>query len=142
MEINLATSLKFLDNITNMIHALPNFNNNEFQYTKMMAYDQVVNCWTIVLGGGRDHHPTLEQQEEPRPTSSDDIISIIHDLEIESKLDHHNEMSAGKFKTVQSFVKLAIENYEMVNQHMGGNSLNDLITLDYSNYSITARSSH
>ncbi|CAK7903089.1 tethering factor for nuclear proteasome Sts1p [[Candida] anglica] len=133
IESNSSNSLKFLDNITNLIHNLPNFVNNEFQYTKMMAYDQVVNCWLIILS---------RYNFEDSESSETNLISIINDLDLKNKLDQHNLLSQDKFKSVISFIDSEIENYEKVNHQLSGNSINDLITVDYSNYSITARTSH
>lgn len=157
IELRAAVSLRFLDGITNLIHTLPNFTNSEFQYTKMMAYEQVVNCWMILLSGEIEPDAgahgaaagvaatgaavaVATTPSSPPPTlESSELFNIIQELDLEAKVDHHDRMSHGKFKAVASFIRLEVENHAMLHQHVG---FNDLITMDYSNYSLTARTSH
>ncbi|CCG20734.1 hypothetical protein CORT_0A03460 [Candida orthopsilosis Co 90-125] len=46
---DLVTSLWFLHESTNLIHKLPNFTNSEFQYTRNLTYETIINCWIILF---------------------------------------------------------------------------------------------
>lgn len=161
VEMNTLNSLKFLDEVTDLIHTLPNFSNSEFQYTKLMAYEQISNTWLIVLNNKM--HPddasinnnSTNSGEAPSSSSSPgpvqfnmensaQLIKIIEELNLQQKLTKHDSMSMGKFKVVIEFVNAEIESYENFNHTITNNGgiLNDLITVDYSNFSITARTSH
>ncbi|CAG85413.2 DEHA2B10494p [Debaryomyces hansenii CBS767] len=162
IETNVFNSLKFLDEVTDLIHTLPNFSNSEFQYTKSMAYEQISNTWLIVLNhkmrpdDGTNNNNTsntneaLSSSSSPSPVAqcnmenSAQLIKIIDELNLQQKLAKHDNMSIGKFKLVVEFVNSEIENYENFNHTVTNNGgiLNDLITVDYSNFSIAARTSH
>lgn len=162
VETNVFNSLKFLDEVTDLIHTLPNFCNSEFQYTKLMAYEQISNTWLIVLNhkmrpdDGANNNNTsntnesLSSSSSPAPVAqcnmenSAQLIRIIDELNLQEKLAKHDNISMGKFKLAVEFVNSEIENYENFNHTITNNGgiLNDLITVDYSNFSITARTSH
>lgn len=46
---DLITQLWFLHELTNLIHKLPNFTNLEFQYTRNLIYETIINCWIIIF---------------------------------------------------------------------------------------------
>lgn len=159
VETNVFNSLKFLDEVTDLIHTLPNFSNSEFQYTRLMAYEQISNTWLIVLNhkmhlddGANNNNTsnTNESSSSPTPVAqcnmenSAQLIKIIDELNLQQKLAKHDNISMGKFKLAIEFVNSEIENYENFNHTISNNGgiLNDLITVDYSNFSITARTSH
>ncbi|ABN64548.1 predicted protein, partial [Scheffersomyces stipitis CBS 6054] len=138
IEVNIVHSLTFLDLITFMIHELPNFTNSEFQYTRMMAYEQIGNTWLI------------SPPEDSATENSIKLVKVVQHLGLVEKLSKHNELGHGKFKLALDLIKSEIDQVEMFNHALSGaqngaNSggvLGDLITVDYSNFSITARTSH
>lgn len=161
IETNISRSVEFLDMITNLIHELPNFTNHEFQYTRSMAYEQISNTWLIVLSQRFDHPldddsidsafvsnstPSSPPSNSSNTSSANlELIKIIEDMNLQSCLEKHNNTSLGKFKLVIDFIKSELDNYEQLSQSLNGgptNILNDLITVDYSNFAITARTSH
>lgn len=152
IETNISVSIEVLDTITNLIHDLPHFSNNEFQYTKSMAYEQIANTWLIVLSQRLQDDTNSQVYEESGELASSnyessvEIVKIIEELNLQHVLDTHNEKSMGKFKMVIDFMKSELDNYEQINQSLnnGGspNLINDLITVDYSNFSLSARTSH
>lgn len=159
VELNAFNSLKFLDEITGLIHNLPNFSNTEFQYTKSMAYEQVANTWLIVVNQNilpenatTANHPNNNNEpsssvSSPPPANIENLaqfIKIVDELDLQQKLAKHDSVSMGKFKLILELIKSEIENYENFNHTLNNNHggiLNDLITVDYSNFSITARTS-
>lgn len=84
--------------------------------------------------------------------SNEKLIKVAETLGLISKLSHHNDVSQGKFKHIIEFVKHEQEIHDQLLHHMASESssflrlpnrlLNEFITVDYSNYSISARSSH
>ena len=48
-DYDLVMSLWFLHELTNLIHKLPNFTNLEFQYTRNLTYETIINCWIILF---------------------------------------------------------------------------------------------
>ncbi|KAG2736465.1 hypothetical protein G9P44_000555 [Scheffersomyces stipitis] len=156
IEVNIVHSLTFLDLITFMIHELPNFTNSEFQYTRMMAYEQIGNTWLIVLSQkiqGDIEGETSSTQSPPEDSATENsikLVKVVQHLGLVEKLSKHNELGHGKFKLALDLIKSEIDQVEMFNHALSGaqngaNSggvLGDLITVDYSNFSITARTSH
>ncbi|CUM64964.1 uncharacterized protein PRCAT00002582001 [Priceomyces carsonii] len=145
-ETNIVKSLTFMDLVTGMIHKLPNFSNTEFQYTKSMAYDQLSNTWLIALSQNKQ---CLDDQSVGENGSETDIstslVKILNELEIEEKLHKHNDLSMGRFNVALDFVKSEMENFEVLNRTLinnGQSLINDLITIDYSKFSIAAKTSH
>jgi protein Cut8 len=137
IESNSINSLTFLNFITELIHNLPKFSSSEFQYIKNMAYEQIANTWMIVL--------TIDDENDENELESiSKLIKIIKQLDLESKLEIHNENSLGKFTHVLEYIKSQIDQYDQVNAigNTSGGALGDLITVDYSNYSLTARTSN
>ena len=129
-------AVKFLDAITNLIHELPNFTNQEFQYTRLMAYEQIVNCWLIVLNSDSEE----EDLASTHPTNN--LITLIQDLDLQNKVQHHDLASQGKFKAVASFIAQVLETNEKLHQLSNQSAIMDMITVDYSNYSLAAHTSH
>lgn len=150
VETSLLTSSKFLHSITSLIHTLPNFSNNEFQYTRSMAYEQILNAWLIVLSQKfllEEDASDLEGQAQPQHNleHSVELIKVIDELNLKECLQKHNEASLGKFSKTLDFIIAEVDNYEHLSHtlhHNGSNLLNDMITVDYSNFSIAARTSH
>jgi protein Cut8 len=137
IELNSINSLTFLNFITELIHNLPKFSSREFQYIKNMAYEQIANTWMIVL--------TIEDEtDENELESIAKLIKVIKQLDLESKLEIHNENSLGKFSHVLEYIRSQIDQYDQVNAigNTTGGGLGDLITVDYSNYSLSARTSN
>lgn len=137
MDTSTTNACVMLDVITNMIHDLPNFSNSEFQYTKATAYEQIANSWLIVLS-----HKTEEQEGEELYDS--EVVKTIQEFGLQAKVQKHNEASMGKFAVVADFIKHELDAHEQLVHSIGpsGSILSDLITVDYSNYSIAARTSH
>lgn len=157
VETNLNTTIRFLDEITNILHKLPNFTNREFQYTKLIAYEQVANTWLIALSHNSQIDDSVSasitdaSSSSPSPVSQHNLeksmalIKLIEELGLKEKLLKHNEITLGKFSTVIDFVDSEMENYDNINYSLNNNysnTINDLITVDYSNFSIIAKTSH
>lgn len=129
LETNMTRSLQFLHETTKLVYNLPNFTNQEFQYTKSSALEQIANCWLIVLS----------QDEEKEGNT--DVVKVIQELELLEKLHEHNEISFNKFEKVVDYCKDKLEQHELImNNNEAGSgvtsSISDLITVDYSKYSI------
>lgn len=145
IELNIITSLTFLHEITNLLHNLPNFSNNEFQYTRSMAYEQIANTWLIVVSSQQQQRDDKEDSPSTSSGTTEDckqIITIIHEYDLLDKLAKHNEISRNKFIKVIDYLKSELEQDELINHATSNNPLSDMITVDYSNYSIIARTSH
>lgn len=168
VETNMEKSLRFLHEATQLVHALPNFTNSEFQYTKSMAYEQVANTWLVVLQQdepltGTDlinnttgpSHDGLPPPSDADLASNEKVIEVVEMLDLVSKLSHHDEISRGKFKHITEFIKHKQEIHDQLLHHLNSEPsssssflhlpnrlLNEFITVDYSNYSISAKSSH
>ncbi|RLV89715.1 Tethering factor for nuclear proteasome STS1 [Spathaspora sp. JA1] len=141
IETNILNSLTFLQEVTNLIHNLPNFANNEFQYTKNMAYEQIANTWLIVVSQEDEEAAATATGTTTDPATEEDskqIISIIKDYDLIEKLTKHNEISNNKFQIVIDYLKSELEQHELVSRATS-NPLSDFITVDYSNYSMMAR---
>lgn len=167
IESNLSVSLRLLDEITGIVGSLPNFTSSEFHYTKQMAYEQIANTWLIVLNH-LTHIDDLSNSfsgshiDSTTNTSSTSVTTtatlpqsnldgpiqlskIVHELGLEDKLLKYDTMSNGRFKNVIDFIKSEIENYESFHHTLHNNRrglLSDLITVDYSSYSLAAKTSH
>lgn len=48
-ESQAATSLTFLDDATNIIHRLPNWDNPVHNHSKNMAYEEITKAWVLVV---------------------------------------------------------------------------------------------
>lgn len=150
MQLSLSNACQMLDVITCMIHDLPNFTNNEFQYTKATAYEQIANLWFIVLvhhNGDECAEPSFDDPNAAVAHNVETLIEFaktIEELDMQKQLEKHNEISRGKFSKVVDYVKAGLEAYEQIHHSLNGSGsiINDLITVDYSNYSISARTSH
>lgn len=147
MELNLLHACQMLDEITSLMHGLPNFTNNEFQYTRATAYEQIANLWFIVLAhhNGDDSADVADDFNAANNVESlVEFAKTIQELDLVKKLEKHNEISRGKFHKVEEYVKSALDAHEQMDRTLNGSGsiLNDLITVDYSNYSISARTSH
>lgn len=136
IEHNVINSLTFLDKVTALIHDLPNFSNNEFQYTKLMAYEQLANTWIIVLSQKLD--------EKPESSAEDEIpylYKVIVDLQLDERLAEHDTLSGGKFRNVVEFVNAEKHQADVImNSGTQASGLGDFITMDYSNYLISTMS--
>lgn len=151
MDAGLANACAMLDTITNMIHDLPNFTNNEFQYTKTTAYEQIANLWLIVLTSDASREDDSDAVCDESALSSLNMertlefVKTLREHDILKKIEKHNEMTFGKFTAVSDFIKSELEACEKVHDSLNNNGrslLSDMISVDYSNYSISARTSH
>lgn len=116
MDVDVVSACTMLDAITDMIHDLPDFANAEFQYTRAMAYEQLASLWVMVLDG--------ERVAAARAAAELDLLS---------RLQHHNDVAGGKFAPAVDVVKALGEDETSV--------FGDLITVDYSGY-LLARTTH
>ncbi|EGV60224.1 Tethering factor for nuclear proteasome sts1 [Yamadazyma tenuis] len=132
VETNLIQSLQFIDYATNIIMKLPSFRNNEYKYIKLKCYEQMSNTWLIVLNNLIDESEDESEVQE----SLFNLIKVINDLDLKEKLSTYNHISVNKFDKVLEFIneKSALFN----NLNNTSSSLGDLITVDYSNYSLAA----
>lgn len=127
--------------ITHMLHDLPQFKNKEFQYTLAMAYEQLAHSWLIVL------QHTAESEDESAQAQWDNSLQFakaVEELSLLELLEAHNERSQGKFTAVVEYVRSKMEDLTPVARahNTPGAIFSDLITVDYSNYSISAPTSH
>ncbi|RCK64067.1 Tethering factor for nuclear proteasome STS1 [Candida viswanathii] len=152
LESNMIHSLHFLEEVTKMIiHNLPNFTNQEFQYTRSTALEQIANCWLIVLSQA-ENNPANEKED----VSTEVLVKVIQELEILEKLHKHNEVSLNKFQKVIDYCNDKLEQHELImtnnnaaaaagagaaNNGAVPASLSDLISVDYSKYSLANTSS-
>lgn len=142
MEASLASACQMLDLITDTIHALPDFSNSEFQYTRQTAYEQLANLWLIVLAHHQDEDHEL-CDDAPKVESSIELMKVVAELDLVAKVQRHNDKAHGKFAPVAEFLRAELDVYDHIHAHNApGSIFNDLITVDYSNYSIAARTSH
>lgn len=150
MDTSLSHACAMLDVITEMIHELPNFTNNEFQYTRNTAYEQIANLWLIVLTTAASHNDEAEPVCDDSGIAASnarsfEFIKTIQEFSLQDRLEKHNELSMGRYSSVIEFVKSEMEALEKVHHSLNNNGrplLSDLISVDYSNYSIAARSTH
>lgn len=149
MESSLHNSCIIFDTITTIIHELPNFSNKEFQYTKNMAYEQIANLWLTVL----NHHKCSEEPESPSDDSNShnkeksiEWLKTIEEMHLLQQVESHNEASGSKFNSLVEFVKSELDSFSQINNSLSnsntGSIFLDLITVDYSGFSIPARTSH
>lgn len=149
MDASLVHACTMLDVITNMIHELPNFTNNEFQYTRNTAYEQIANLWLIVLTTAAskidEAEPVCDEASICVNPRTVEFIKTLQEFNLLEKLSKHDALSMGKYNSVIEFVKSETEAFENVHHSLNNNSrplLSDLISVDYSNYSIAAHTSH
>ncbi|CAK9436118.1 uncharacterized protein LODBEIA_P06760 [Lodderomyces beijingensis] len=131
----LSHALNFLHEATSFIHKLPNFTNSEYQYIRNTTHEQLANCWLIILN------------QEKAVEEGEDFYKVVEELQLVAKLKMHALEEAGgeKFKKVLECVELKLFQAEelfkeQANGDMSGNygnrRLNELITVDYSQYSL------
>lgn len=145
VEMDVIVTLSFLDLITDLVRELPNFSNSEFQYTKSMAYEQIANTWLIAMNAHSHDEESSNAEVTPEAENSIKLIKIIEDMNLEEKVMKYNDSSLGKFKLVLDFIRSQREIKDKLDHMLNNNGsslLSDLITVDYSNFSITAKSSH
>lgn len=150
MESSLQNACIIFDMITTMIHELPNFSNKEFQYTKTMAYEQIANLWLTVL----NHHKCPDEESAGDETSaagpniekSIEWLKTIEEMKLLQQVEKHNEVSDNKFVSLVEFVRAELDSFAQINNSVSnsntGSIFLDLITVDYSGFSIPARTSH
>lgn len=157
VELNILNSLTFIDFVTNMIIKLPEFSNNEYKYIKLKCFEQVSNTWLIILNNLWENDPsgtnmtshevansnlndtTEEDDHEVNQENLFNFIKIINDLNLKEKLQMYNQPLMNKFDKVLSFINNKSDLFNSVSNV--NNGLNELITVDYSKYSLTANSS-
>lgn len=133
IQDDLADSLNFIVYSTNLVLELPKFDNDEFKYIRAKCFEQFSNTWLIILnniyssgsgsGTDNDHNENDENLYN--------FIKIINDFNLKQKLQEINEKCENQFDKVIEFISNKFEKYN-------SNDLNDFITIDYSNYSLTA----
>ncbi|KAJ8140163.1 hypothetical protein OY671_006642 [Metschnikowia pulcherrima] len=150
MESSLQNACIIFDMITTVIHELPNFSNREFQYTKTMAYEQIANSWLTVL----NHHKCTEESEPtsdenaagPNIEKSIEWLKSIEEMHLLEQVEKHNDASGNKYSALVEFVRAELDSFAQINNSMSnsntGSIFSDLITVDYSGFSIPARTSH
>lgn len=147
IETNFLNSLTFLDFVTNMIIKLPHFTNNEYKYIKTKCYEQVSNTWIIILNNlvedtasNEEDHENESEEDDIDPEVLFNLMKIINDLGLKQKLQMYNELSENKFERVMNYID---HKCDLFNQNNNvDNGLRDLISVDYSNYSLTANTSN
>jgi protein Cut8 len=127
-ETNPLTSLNFIGFATSLITRLPSFTSQEYKYINDKCYEQVSNTWLIIL-----HDLCPEDNEDEERLYN--FIKVVNDLNLKEKLNQLNHISVNKFDKVLEFIN---DRFNVFNSNTG---LNDLITVDYSNYSLTANPS-
>lgn len=152
IESVFSTSCFILHTITTLIHELPNFSNNEFQYTRAIAYQQLANLWLTLLS----RHQSFEEREfedvnslsANTPEPSLEWLKTVESMKLLEHLEKHNEATEGKFAAVVDFLKAELGNHAQLAISCSpeavapqGSIFNDLITVDYSNYSIATNTS-
>ncbi|WLF76702.1 Tethering factor for nuclear proteasome sts1 [Lodderomyces elongisporus] len=171
----LIQSLKFIDEATSTIHKLPNFTNSEYQYMRNLTYEQLINCWLILVnqetncdtGNGLDYT---------------EFHKIVEELDLLESLKQHGVQSGqeGFSKVIEAVQNKLGQNQILLSRQFGidygndmtvsssngnrsgtgagfggggggasrsgsgsgtsSNALSDMITVDYSSYSLSNRS--
>lgn len=152
MESVLSSSCFILHTITTLLHELPNFSNNEYQYTKAIAYQQLATLWLTLLS----RHQRIEDRESEdanalsanSPEPPLEWLKTVENMKLLEHLEKHNEASEGKFAAVVEFLRVELGNHPQLAISCSpeavapqGSIFNDLITVDYSNYSIATNTS-
>lgn len=134
IENNIFNSLNFLKFITEILNDLPKFTSSEFNYIISTAYEQIANTWLICL--------TIKE-ENTNIESLTNLIKIVEQLDLLTKLNQFNHQSNGKFIHVLQYLQSQIDQFDQMNS-IGSSPtrLCDLIQVDYLNYSMIARTSH
>ncbi|OBA21276.1 nuclear envelope [Metschnikowia bicuspidata var. bicuspidata NRRL YB-4993] len=151
MDSPLHRACVVLDAIATAVHELPNFSNKEFQYTRSMAYEQLATLWLAVL----NHHKSPEDPESageeacaasPSLEKSIDWLKTIEEMHLLQQVERHNDVSGGKFAALVDFVRAELDSFAQLNHGFSnsntGSIFLDLISVDYSGFSISARTSH
>lgn len=123
-DAGLANACAMLDVVTGLVHELPNFSNSEFQYTKAVAYEQLANLWLVALDRGDD------------ADRADEWVRLVRELDLVAVVEKHDRLLGGKLAAVVEMLKGELA------AHAPAPLLSDLITVDYSNFSLAAKSSH
>lgn len=126
-EINIVDSLKFIDMTTKLITKLPNFTSQEYKYINSKCYEQIANTWLIIL-----HNLCPEDENDDEKLYN--FVKLVNDFNLKHKLYQYNQSCNDEFTKIMEFVN------DRCNALDNNNGLNDLITIDYSNY-ITANPS-
>ncbi|CAI5757415.1 unnamed protein product [Candida verbasci] len=134
-NFNLHNLLYFFQEVTSLIFKLPNFTNSEFQYTKNLAYEQISNSWLIIINSQIDDIENDNNSDNLK--SITESIKVIKEFELLSKLEKFNQYDNNyKFQNVIDYLNKKIEQFEIITNNQENNSLNELITIDYSQYSL------
>lgn len=146
MDFVLSHSCVILHVITGLIHELPNFSNTEFQYTKSVAYQQLANLWLIVLSWQNNPQDAEGACEDVGSAEASlEWLKTVQNMKLLELVEKHNESSAGKFAAVVEHIKTELGTHAVLSNSCSpeaaapqGSILSDLITVDYSSYSIAA----
>lgn len=126
-EINIVDSLKFIDMATKLIIKLPKFTNQEYKYINSKCHEQIANTWLIIL-----HN--LCPEDENNDEKLYNFVKLVNDFDLKNKLYQYNISCNNEFDKI---IDLVNDRCKVLDNN---NGLNDLITIDYSNY-ITANPS-
>ncbi|ODQ79912.1 hypothetical protein BABINDRAFT_176068 [Babjeviella inositovora NRRL Y-12698] len=120
VEVNHIVTLEFLEAITSFLHKLPNWSNPEFNYSKLLAYEQISNTWLMII------RSFVEK-------ASTNLMFLLNE-NYEAKISKHSELSQGKFDPVLEYLRSEIisfnnetrisQNFSMSNSPLHGLSTN------------------
>jgi protein Cut8 len=92
-ESQAATSLTFLDDATNIIHRLPNWDNSLHNHSKSMAYEEITKAWVLVVQGAAKRGAGIQLEHGGWG----------------SKLAKHVEQSGGRMQIAMIHMNEALE---------------------------------
>jgi protein Cut8 len=91
-ESQSATSLEFLDNVTNLIHRLPNWESYQHNRHKAEAYEEISKAWALVVREAAKRGGGIQLQIG----------------KWDEKLQRHNEMSHGKMEEAVNELRTSV----------------------------------
>lgn len=148
MESVFATSCSILNTITTLIHDLPNFSNNEYQYTREIAYQQLANLWLILFSRNHNDEDAEDKASQASLEQTLEWLKTVESMKLPEQMEKHNEQSNGKFTAVVDYIRNELGEHAPLNNSCSpgavapaGSIFNDLITVDYLNYSIATNTS-
>lgn len=92
-----ANSLEFLDDATNLLHKLPDFEKSSNNYFKNLAYEQLSHTWCICL------KEFIKSSNSTTGCHASLLLLINNNWD--SKLKKHNELSNNKLTSVVEFFR-------------------------------------
>lgn len=138
---DLPTAIAYLDEATSLIFKVPNFTNSEFQYTRTVAFEQIANTWLAALS-----QVSPASCDDSSVNAKWDLLKLVKENGLVRKLANYNELLGNRFSAVCDYLHSELASIEGNNCSAEANDLagllGDLITVDYSAYSIAAQSSN